>query len=152
MPSGRPPKPLKFHEISGAMAKNPQRFRDRGAEPTVEQRLGDPPADWVSRSETSPEYRKLVAAWKKITARIAMLPDGVVTAADDLGVELACRLLVRIEGGYAKTAEISQYRALLSELGLTATGRARLAGPKQLGEPEDGDFGAYVRKPARRTA
>lgn len=151
MPGGRPRKSLKIHEISGAMAKNPQRFRDRKVEPTVSARLGSAPDEWVERAKTSPEYAKLVRAWDKITARIALLEDGVVTGADDLAVELACRLMVRCERDGAKNADIAQYRSLLSELGLTVTGRARMQGP-QRGDLEDGDFGEFVRKPARRSA
>jgi hypothetical protein len=152
MPGGRPLKSLKLLEASGATRKNPQRFRDRVEEPTVDLPLGPPPAKWTKDAETSGDSRRLVEAWEKITSRIAMLPEGVVTAADDLSVELACRLLVRIEGGYAKNSDISQYRALLGELGLTPTGRARHHGPGRTGDPEDGDFGEFVRKPARRSA
>ena len=153
MPGGRPRKPLALLEASGAMKKNPQRFRARAEEPTVDLPLGPPPAKWMRDAENgSGDARRLVEAWEKISSRIAMLPHGVVTAADDLGVELACRLLVKIEGGYAKNSDVSQFRALLADLGLTPTGRARQQGPAQRGESEDGDFGEYTRTPARRSA
>lgn len=140
--------PLKFHEASGAMDKDPQRFRDRQEEPMVDAELGGPPAEWVTRAETSPENRKLLAAWEEITAGISYLPQGIVTAADRLAVKLACRLHVRIEGGYAKSSEISQYRAVLSDLCLTVRGRAQRQGPAA-GETEDGEFADYARKRAR---
>jgi hypothetical protein len=135
------------------MKKNPQRFRDRAVEPVVNSGLGPPPAAWVEAAEKSPgESRKLLAAWQKLADRIAMLPEGVVTGADDLLVELAARFLVKIEGGYAKNSDISQFRALLGDLGLTPKGRAGQQGPSNRGDVEDGEFGEYNRTPARRSA
>ena len=148
----RPRKPIALHEASGAMAKNPQRFRNRICEPKVHAALGPPPQEWLDRAPTSPENRKLVAAWHEICGYIALLPPDTVTGADRATVKLACRLHVRIEGGYAKTSEIAQYRACLRDLALTAPGRAQRAGPMAPGDPNDGDFGEFRAKLIRRIA
>jgi phage terminase small subunit len=134
------------------MKKKPQRFRTRAEEPTVNAQLGPPPEDWVRRAETSPENRKLVEAWNKLAALLALVENSVVTAADEILVAMACRCMVKVEGGYAKSGDVKELRSLLAELGLTPSGRARQQGPARTGDPSDGDFGEFVRNPARHSA
>lgn len=146
----RPPKSLRFHSISGAMEKNPQRFRDRQVQPDCEEPLGPPPQDWIDRAESSLEARALVSAWEEIAASLALF--GLGTAGDRMAVRAACQLKVRVDRGGFKMSEFNGFRAMLSDLGLTEAGRAKLQRPAAKRDPRDGDFGEFVRKPARRIA
>jgi hypothetical protein len=132
------------------MEKNPQRFRDRQVQPDCGQPLGAPPKDWVERAETSSEARALVGAWEEIAEALALLDLG--TLADRLAVRAACQLKIRVDRPGFKMSDFNGYRAMLSELGLTERGRAGLQRSTPKGDPDDGDFGEFVRKPARRIA
>jgi hypothetical protein len=152
MPGGRPRKSLRLLEASGAVDKNPQRFADREVEPIVSQPLGPPPDEWVAAASTSPENRKLVKAWEELSSYIAYLPADTLTAADRAMMKIACRLHVKVESTYAKPGDFTHYLRALNELGLSQAGRAKRAGPAPRGNDPDGDFGDFVRKPARRSA
>lgn len=146
----RPRKSLRLLAASGAQDKNPQRFRDRQVQPDCDQELGPAPQEWIDRVETSNEKRDLVKAWNEISASLALL--GLGTQADRLAVRAACQLKVRVDRDGFKMAEYNGYRAMLSELGLTERGRANLQHAAAKSDPNDGDFGSFIRKPARRIA
>jgi hypothetical protein len=150
MAGGRPNKSLKIHALSGAMEKNPQRFRDREVQPDCELPLGPAPEEWVKGSEHSMESRALVAAWEEISANLALY--GLGNAGDRLAVKLACTLKVRAERTGAKLSDYNGYRSMLSELGLTERGRAGMQRRAPGGSSEDGEFGEYTGGRARRSA
>jgi hypothetical protein len=146
----RPRKSLKLLEASGAVGKNPQRFRERQVQPDCDQELGPAPQEWIDRAESSNEARALVVAWEEIAASLALV--GLGNKADRLAVRAACQLKVRVDRSGFKMAEYNGYRAMLSELGLTERGRANMQRPAPRRDPHDGDFGEFLRKPARRIA
>jgi hypothetical protein len=139
----RPRKPLKLLEASGATAKNPQRFRERQAQPDCDDPLGSPPPKWTERAKESPTHIALVEAWNEISEALALV--GLGNAADRLALATVCRIKVRAEQS-GKVSDLNAYLKALGELGLTERGRNAMQQALK-GDPLDGDFGDYVRKP-----
>lgn len=147
---GRPRTPIRIAEASGAVAKNPQRYRDRVLEPTCASPLGPPPEEWISRIEVSTEARALVNAWNEIADALALV--GLGCEADRLAVRAACQLKVRVDRPGFKMGDFNGYRAMLHELGLTQAGRSACGRPAKQGSDDGGEFGDFRRFPARRFA
>lgn len=118
--AGRPPKPMVIHEISGAMAKNPGRFRDRGEEPETKGPIGDPPAEFLSPYGDGP---KLLAKWNKL---LDEAPMGLLTASDAEYLAAVCRMGVEAgrTGSKGFRQALKEYGAMLKGLGMTPEGRA----------------------------
>ena len=75
---GRPKKPLAQLKASGAVAKNPQRYRDREeTELQPEVGIGPPPDAFLKRE--SPTARMQLQAWQELVAGV---PEGVLTKMD----------------------------------------------------------------------
>ncbi len=147
----RPRKPTKLLELSGAIKRNPQRYRDRADEPQGHPEVGDPPADFL-RPESS-EAKRHLEIWHRF---LAEAPPGCITGSDRTRLSLACRLLARIERGEGTSANHAQMERYLAGFGMSGEGRAR-RGVKQKKQAESEDDGggwaAYVReeKAARRS-
>ena len=117
MPAHR--KNLDVHLMSGAAAKNPQRFRDRQSAPTPTADLGRPP------KHLTPAERK---TWKEI---VSIIPPGVLANSDRIAVEVAARLLVRFRSGeLSKASEISCLMSLLARFGMTPADRNKIGSTK----------------------
>ncbi len=113
MPAHR--KNIEVHKMSGATAKNPQRFRDRqaAAKPTAE--LGKAP------KHLSPDEKK---AWKEIAS---IIPPGVLANTDRIALEIGSRLLVKFRSGeLAKASEVSCLLSLLARFGMTPADRNKI--------------------------
>lgn len=119
--------PSNILELRGAFDKNPQRRRE---EPKVDSDLGQPP-------EHFDDARK--AAWAEV---VDMAPEGVLTKADRLAVEMLADLMVRyrasMQGGDKFTsADRRDMLAVLARFGMTAADRSRVAAPKEKEETGD---------------
>lgn len=110
----RPRTPLREAEATGAIAKNPSRYRGRKSAPKPEGPLGDPPNhfDDVQRD-----------LWHEL---VGTVPLGVLTSADRILVELTTTLLVKLRDGTIKPVEIGHLRASLGSMGLTPADRTRV--------------------------
>lgn len=120
--------PSNILELRGAFEKNPQRRRE---EPKVDKELGPPP-------EHFGEARR--AAWAEI---VSHAPEGVLTRADRIAVEMLSDLLTRYrasmtpEGERFISADRRDLMALLARFGMTAADRSRVAAPKAKEETGD---------------
>lgn len=121
-----PRKSLAQARLSGAMAKNPQRYRDR-AEPLVTEALGDPP-DWLKPSE--------VDAWEDMRERLPWLNQShrCITA-------LAAHLHARMAAGTLGVPGLNLLRIIMGSLGATPTTSHKV----QMPEPQDPDDGLFQR-------
>jgi hypothetical protein len=101
------PKPrysLAQAELTGAAAKNPQRYRKR-KEPVSESEIGPPP-HWLTAGE--------IAAWIELVAVLPWL-DGTQRAI----VALAARQSARLRAGTLDGAGMNLLRLVLGQLGAT---------------------------------
>lgn len=120
---GRPPKPTKLLELTGAFRKNPARKRAREGEPQSGD-IGGPPAKWMIFHPDLGFQRaeKLRALWDSC---LRMWPW--MEYADRDALEDYCRWKLELdEGRKLSGAEISAMKSTRSELGGTGSGRARL--------------------------
>ncbi|GGA80788.1 hypothetical protein GCM10011507_35000 [Edaphobacter acidisoli] len=117
--AGRPRKANAIHEITGAKAKNPQRFHDR-EEPETAGPIGDPPADFLSEHGSGP---KLLALWNKL---VAEAPIGLLTASDSEYLAAVCRMGLEASrvGSKGYRQALKEYGLMLKGLGMTPEGRA----------------------------
>jgi len=121
--AGRPPKPTRLLELTGAFRKNAARKRARDGEPTSGD-IGAPPAKWmIFHPDTGyQKAEKLRAIWDNCTK---MWPW--MEFADRDALEDYCRWKLALdEGQKLSGAEISAMKSTRSELGGTGSGRARL--------------------------
>ncbi len=109
---GPKPKPTHLKVITGNPGKRPlNRF-----EPEIIEPLGSPPAGWQAGAK---------ALWHEM---VGCAPDGVLTKADRHQIEITVRLLAQIRAEPEVTAAlVSQFRACLSEMGMTPSARTRLS-------------------------
>jgi hypothetical protein len=114
MSRGRPPKPTKVLELSGAFKKDPKRKKARANEPTAEGQLGDCP---VERGKTLED----AYAWIKERA-----PKTVLTLTDEIEVWHAAKLLTKVANDKAKSADHQQLSALLGKMGMNPSDRSKL--------------------------
>lgn len=118
---GRPRKPTALLEISGAVRKNPQRYRDRAGEPVGNPDVGEPPAEFLNVESSI--ARKRLEIWHRF---LAEAPPGCITGSDRTLLANACRLQQEIEyGGKVSPAKHGQMQRYLAALGLTGEGRAK---------------------------
>lgn len=111
----RPRKPTALHVLSGAIDKNPARFRDRAHAPTDDRELGPPPPGWVPSK---------VVCWEEIARLAPWLRFG-----DRLAVEVAADLLhvFRVVGSNGmQGSHLGRLETMLGRLGLTPADRSRV--------------------------
>lgn len=99
-----PRKPLAAARISGAMAKNPQRYRSR-IEPIVTEPLGSPP-EWLTSAEAD--------AWTDFERRLPWLKRSHRCI-----VGIAAYLQARVAAGTAGVPAMQLLRLVLGQLGAT---------------------------------
>lgn len=131
---GRPPKPTALLLLTGADKKNPQRMKDRAAEPQPPAiPVGDPPADFMIQSPDVGYQRaeRMRAIWFEC---LEMWPW--VTYSDRFTLESICRLKVKERIGTISTGELASLARFVSSVGGDGTGRARL-GKRGVGESSD---------------
>ena len=131
---GRPPKPTKVLELSGAFAKNPARRRARAAlEIVPDGELGAPPAEWIQRGKFSQEAIELLAIWYEVLDQLPRVD--LLTSADRLFLEMACRLTYKIRFRKSSASDYAQLNRYLDQIRLTPSGRARATGTTALPKP-----------------
>jgi len=125
---GRNRTPSNVLELRGAFEKNPQRRRE---EPKVDGDLGPPPDHFDDAR---------CAAWRELTETA---PQGVLTKADRIAVEMLADLMVRYRASMTQagekftSADRRDLMALLARFGMTAADRSRVAAPAEREETGD---------------
>jgi hypothetical protein len=125
---GRNRTPSNILDLRGAFDKNPQRRRE---EPKVDGELGPPPDHFDGARR---------CAWSEI---VDMAPEGVLTKADRIAIEMLADLLVNYrasmtpDGNRFTSADRRDLMALLARFGMTAADRSRVAAPKEKCETGD---------------
>lgn len=131
MTMGNPQTPLAKAKLTGAAAKNPQRFRHR-ADPTTDP-LGAAPS-WLSGDAKK--------AWKKFAAEWPWL-----TKSDEAGLATLCMMRAQVEGADSAgltAAFFREYRMQISAFGGTPTTKGKI---HQGGaDDEDDPFAGLVKQ------
>ena len=109
-----PRTPLAKAKLTGAAAKNPQRFRDR-VEPESSP-LGLPPKKLEEAEKAAWKDFKKEWPWLVESDRAAMVP--------------LCKMRALVESGEAKIGMYTEYRLMLSAFGGTPTAKTKIALPK----------------------
>jgi len=117
--AGRPRKPTKVLELSGAFDKNPKRKKDRVNEPQSIGPLGDPPAYF--------DFEQ-IDAWHEIINR--SIP-GLFGPADYFYVEMCADYLARYRAGTITIQERIHFSKLLGQLGFSPTERSKIQMPEK---------------------
>lgn len=123
----RPRKPLSHHEMTGAIDKNPGRFKNRTESTEPKKPLGKAPRH-LSK-EQQEVWREMVAATEA----------GMLTSGDAVMVELVVRLVMKMRAGeMTKTSEHIALANQMEKLGMTPVGRTRFDIPVPP-KKDDGD-------------
>ncbi len=132
--------PSNILELRGAFEKNPQRRRE---EPNVDRELGAAPGHFDDSR---------CAAWAEI---VELAPEGVLTKADRIAIEMLADLLVRYRasmtpgGDKFTSADRRDLMAILARFGMTAADRSRVAAPKY--KEDTGDLFDFLAIASRGT-
>lgn len=129
MPAHR--KSIQELKLNGSIKANPARYKDRTQVPVSNGDLGEPPA-------------AMSKAAKNVWAELAtQAPEGLLTFADRMLVELACSLICKMRNRRAVATKGDQQLLLqtLSKLGLTPIDRDRVTvkPPEKPKEPSPWD-------------
>lgn len=117
-----PRKPLALAHLSGAVAKNPQRYRSR-TEPRVSMPLGAPP-EWLK-----PEAKE---AWLELEARLPWLD-----MSHRCIVALAAYLQAKVCEGGLGIPGMQVLRQILGQLGATPVSAAKINWAPEIDDPDD---------------
>lgn len=120
---GRPRKPTRVLELSGAFKKNPQRRREREGEPEANEPLGDPP-DRLDEAER--------ARWIELSRDYTWLGR-----ADRVALEMAARQMAAIIRDGGKASDYAVLRGYLSDLGGMAGSRSKIKVPGEKTKPKN---------------
>jgi hypothetical protein len=133
----RPRTPSAILELKGAFKKDPQRKEQRSQEPRPQGIIGDPPLFFdVERA----------SIWHEI---ISQVPDGVLTNADRIILELTCSLVHGLRQGSSERGDLSLLKSCLASLGMTPADRSKISVPKQAEELDE--FAKIAAETARAT-
>lgn len=118
--------PTKVLELNGSFKKHPERKRTNEPIPTGE--IGKPPKHFKSK--------ELKAAWREL---IKLTPDGVLTNADRVHLEMVCVLLVqfRSDPEAFTAARMTRLESMIGKLGLNPCDRSKVVVP---GKPKSNPF------------
>jgi hypothetical protein len=130
MPAGRPRKPEKVLEFTGAFRKNPQRKRERAAAPRAGHPLGPPPSDWTDGAATNGRCKSLLEIWQQLVEQDLVLR--VLNLSHRMLVENTCHLMYKIRRasmGYGKagSGDYAQVKSNLAAMGMTPIDSPRVA-------------------------
>lgn len=122
----RPRKPTNVLMLAGAFKKNPQRLRERFAEPKPSGPIGDPPA-WMNAKERQ--------QWHDI---VSECPPGVLSNADRGIVELTVTLREAVVRRRLDVKGRALLKACYAELGMTPASRSKVkTAPKDDEKPKN---------------
>ncbi|WP_143584330.1 P27 family phage terminase small subunit [Stenotrophomonas rhizophila] len=113
---GRPRKPTEHHRLTGALAHDPGRFKDRLDEPVDDRPLGDPPMHLDAKHRV---------CWGEIE-RISA--PGVLRFGDRIAVEMTSVLLASFRelGPAMPDQKLRRLESMLGQLGLTPAARTKV--------------------------
>lgn len=154
MPRGRTPKPLNVLEMSGAVRKNPGRYRARKAAAKTLPPLGAPPAEWVEGKDANPRLAHMLKIWAEIVDQDAAALR-VLNVSHRMLVKNTCLLQYKVEranAGYGKatSGDYAQIEKNLAKMGMTPADSARVAEAVRVPDRESGvnrpgaSWGEYV--------
>jgi len=128
MPAGRPRKPAKVLELSGAFRKNPSRRKVRALELAIPSGLGEPPIEWVQAASTNHRCQALLNIWNRIVAQDLL---HVLNPAHRELVRNHCLLQYKVDratAGYGKatSGDHANLRANLAAMGMTPVDSPRV--------------------------
>lgn len=114
---GRPRKPTKILELSGAFNNKPGRREDRGNEPEPTGEIGPPPKHFKRKA--------LKDIWQEI---INITPPGVLTNADRIHLEMICYALEAYRRNPSEflAARHTRLEAMLGKIGLSPADRSKV--------------------------
>jgi phage terminase small subunit len=117
--------------MSGAVAKNPQRFTQRKSEPKPLAPIGTAP------KHLTPSERTI---WKEI---VTCAPAGALGSSDRIILEIVCKLTHAFRTGVlCRASEVAQLMNGLGRLGLSPADRAKLnVEPDPPNNPADDPLG-----------
>ena len=142
---GRPRKPAKVLELSGAFRKNPARKKAREGELKIGTPLGPPPAEWVEKAANSQRCKELLEAWHQILAQDVL---GVLNISHRMLVESQCYLIYKIRqaskgSGKATSGDFAQLKSNMGSMGQTPDRSAAVAEAVRI--PDRGGSGGSKR-------
>jgi hypothetical protein len=113
---GRPRKPTRELELSGAFEKHPERKRERENEPKPDGPIGPPPAHWLvdDKAFKFQEYGRLVAIWHEI---VAQAPPGLLSVSDRTVLEIICGQVDQLRRGLLKPPAKKDLSEMLGTIG-----------------------------------
>jgi hypothetical protein len=106
--------PTRILEMTGALAHDRKRYANRTAEPVPAGELGEAP---------EPFDKNLKLIWNEMVAQV---PEGVLTNADRVILELAVRLTAKMRKGELTAAVAAQLVSCLSRLAMTPSDRSKV--------------------------
>lgn len=119
--AGRPRLPQAVAKVTGAAAKNPQRFRDR-ASPKV-------PPIGAAPKHFNKDQRE---AWDFYVSELPWLG-----ASDRTILEMAARLRAEMKTSIPPVSLMTELRQILNSLGATPAARSKVSAPKEDDDQED---------------
>lgn len=130
MPRGRPRKPARVLEMSGAFRKNPARRRARAEELAPQRGLGEPPEEWTREEAVNGRCAHLLRIWRKVVEQDQVLH--VLNCSHWLLVKNLCLLQYKIERaneghGKATSSDYTAVKASLAAIGQTPVDSSRVA-------------------------
>lgn len=142
MPRGRTPKPLNVLEMSGAVRKNPGRYRERKAAAKQLPPLGPPPIEWVEGKDVNPRLAHMLRIWEEIVAQDQSALR-VLNVSHRMLVKNTCLLQYKVERanaghGKATSGDYAQIEKNLAKMGMTPADSSRVAGAVRVPEHDAG--------------
>jgi phage terminase small subunit len=133
-------KPTAILEQNGSFDHDPARARARENEPVPSGPLGAPPS-FFSEAEAR--------VWREVSEQV---PEGVLTVADRMFMEMFCRLFARERAGEdLKAAERNLILSCLSRMGFTPADRTKLSAPTQKKQDAEDTFARLANYGRRST-
>ena len=125
---GRPTTPTKVLQLKGAFKKHPERKRNN--EPIPSGEIGSPPKHFKSD--------ELKSVWIEV---IGITPDGVLTNADSIHLEMVCNMIVEYRADPVEftAAKLTRLESMIGKIGLNPSDRAKVIVP---GKPQGNKFNA----------
>ncbi|UXN61566.1 hypothetical protein [Phyllobacterium zundukense] len=120
-----PRKPLAAARLSGAIAKNPQRYRNR-TEPNVAEGLGSPPF-WLNKPQSE--------AWHDMANRLPWL-----NRSHRCIVALAAHLQASMQAGTLGVPGMQLLRQVLGQLGATPVSAGKISWSPEAADPDEDLF------------
>jgi hypothetical protein len=112
---GRPRKPTKELELSGAFEKHPERKRERANEPKPDGPIGAPSLHWTVADDAFKfqEYSRLRDIWHEL---VAQTPPGVLSVSDRVLFEIVCGQVDELRRGLLKPPAIKDLSGMLGAI------------------------------------